>query len=297
MRRALIEASSIAAFGMLLSVSPYYSWLFVLMSIYALLTISWLFMKKIGRISIGHSFLFGFPVFAGSAGYIFSTELSMQLFLAGSVLSFFLFYLFSELTGRTAFVFLTLVFSIFVWVASPKLVFEKEGYLAGGEVGFSFPTLPQKELHITATLVLVLIFILYRYVERSRSGYFMQAVGDDETSSKAVGINLRKTKALSIILSCISAWSAGVIYGLEFGHISPEIFSIEISVFPFIASLIGAGNPLLSVFSSFALVYLSKILNSIYPGLMGIIYSVILILSPKIGRWVYVKGKRLGEKS
>ena len=245
---------------------------------------------------MGHSFLFGFPVFAGAAGYTFSAELFIQLFLAGCVLSFLIFYLFSELTGRTAFVFLTLVFSIFVWVASPKLVFEKDGYLTGGEVGFSFPAITQSRLHITAILILVVIFVLYRYVEKSRIGYFMQAIGDYETSSRAVGINLRKTKALSVLLSCVPAWSAGLIYGFEFGHISPEIFSIEISVFPFIASLVGAGNPLLSVFSSFALVYLSKILNSIYPGLMGIVYSLILILSPKIGRWVYVKGKRLGEK-
>ncbi len=297
MKRIMMETAVVLGFATLTYLTPYYSWLFVLMSIYALLTLSWLFMRMAGRISMGHSFLFGFPVFLASLGYSFSFDLSIQLFLAGCVLSFAIFYIFTEMTGRTAFVFLTLVFSIFVWVSSPKLVFEKDGYLIGGEVGFSFPVMSQKELHILTAFTLASLYLLYRLVENSEAGYFMRAVGDDETASKAVGINLRKMKALSSLLSGITAWSAGIIYGFEFGHISPEIFSIEISVFPFIASLIGAGNPLASVLSSFGLVYLSKILNSTYPGLMGMVYASILVLSPKIGWWVYVKGKRLDEKA
>jgi len=297
LKRIVAETAVMLSLAVIMSLSPYYSWLFVLMSIYSLLTLSWLFMRKAGRISMGHSFLFGFPVFLASAGYSFSSEVSIQLFIAGCALSFVIFYIFAEMTGRTAFVFLTLVFSIFVWVSSPKLVFEKGGYLTGGEVGFSFPTISQKELHILTGGTLTLFYLIYRIIGESRAGYFMRAVGDDETASKAVGIDLRKIKALSILLSGMTAWSAGIIYGLEFGHISPEIFSVEISVFPFIASLIGAGNPFASVLSSFGLVYLSKILNSMYPGLMGIVYAAILILSPKIGWWVYVKGKRLDEKA
>jgi len=246
---------------------------------------------------MGHSFLLGFPVFLASAGYSISSDLSIQLFLLGCFLSSILFYIFSEFTGRTAFVFLTLVFSILVWVASPKFTFEVNGYLYGGEVGFSFFTLPQKELHILAEILLIFTFSLYRVIERTRVGYFMKAVGDDETASKAVGIDLRKAKAISILLSGFSAWCAGLVYAFEFGHVSPEIFSIEFSVFPFIASLLSAGNPFLSVFSSFALVYVSKVLNSMYPGLTGIFYGIMLVFSPKIGRWVYVKGKRLNEKT
>ncbi len=245
---------------------------------------------------MGHSFLLGLPIFLGSAGYNLSSVLSLQLFLVGCFISFILFYIFTELTGRTAFVFLTLVFSLFVWIASPKFSFQNNGYLLGGEVGFSFPVLTQKELHILAGASLVIIFTLFRLIEHSRLGYLMRAVGDDETASKAIGINLRKVKAISVFLSGFSAWIAGLVYGFEFGHVSPEIFSIEFSVFPFIASLLSAGNPFVSVFSSFVLVFLSKTLNSLYPGLAGILYGSVLVLSPKIGRWTYAKGKRLDEK-
>ncbi len=296
MKKIITETSPIIIISAVLYTSPYSSWLFVLMTIYALLTISWLFMRMTGRISMGHSFLLGFPVFLASAGYSISPDVSAQLFLAGCFLSFTIFYIFSEFTGRTAFVFLTLVFSILIWIVSPKFAFEINGYILGGEVGFNFPVIPQKMLHIIAGASLISLFVLHRVVESSRIGYFMRAIGDDETASKAVGIDLRKTKALSVFLSGVSAWSAGLIYAFEFGHVSPEIFSIEFSVFPFIASLLASGNPLFSVFSSFALVYLSKVLNSFYPGLMGIFYSIVLILSPKIGRWAYVKGKRLDEK-
>ena len=296
MKKTGIEASLIALTALIMSFSPYASWLFVLMSVYALLTVSWLFMIRIGRISMGHSFLFGFPVFLASAGYSLSPELSFQLFLAGSLAGFAVFYVFSEFTGRTAFVFLTLVFSLFVWIVSPKFSFQIEGYILGGEVGFAFPALNQRQLHIVSGISLVSVFALFRILEKSRLGYMMRAVGDDETASKAIGIDLRKIKAITVILSGLSAWIGGLIYGFEFGHISPEIFSIEFSVFPFIASLLSAGNPLAAVFSSFALVYLSKVLNSLYPGLAGVMYGAVLVASPKIGRWTYAKGKRLGEK-
>lgn len=273
--------------------SQYYSWLFTLMTVYAVLTISWLFSRMVGRISMGHSVLFALPAYLAAAGYTHSPELSIQLFLAGIAVTTITFFAFSELAGRTAFVFLTLVISIILWVSIPKIVVQEGGYILGGEVGFAFPNLSAGVTHLLATLILVSSYTLLRITERSRLGYMMVAVGDDETASKAVGINTRKVKFTAMMISSLISASAGLLYAFEFGHISPESFSIEVSVFPFIASLLSAGNPFLSVLSSFALVYMTRVLNSIYPGLMGVFYAIVLILSPKLGRWVYAKGKKL----
>jgi len=280
----------------LFSVSLYYSWIFTLMAIYALLTISWLFSRKIGRISMGHSMIFGLPAYLSSMGYVFSAELSAQLFIAGILINTALYYLFSEYTGRTAFVFLTLIFSIFLWLLFPKITVHQDEYILGGEVGFAFLNLDQKIMHTIAGVMLVTFYITLRLIERSKLGYMMTSVGDDETASKAVGINVRHVKIITIFLSSVSGGIAGLLYVLEFGHVSPQIFSVEVSIFPFIATLISAGNPFISVIVSFVLVYMTRVLNSIYPGLMGIFYAFMLILSPKIGRWIYAKGKRLVEE-
>ncbi|WP_456477994.1 branched-chain amino acid ABC transporter permease [Geoglobus ahangari] len=296
MKRLAAEVAVIAAVSILTSSSPYYSWLFALMSIYAMITISWSFTRMIGRISMGHSVLFALPAYLASMGYAFSHELAIQLFLAGFAVSVLSFYVFSELVGRTAFVFLTLVLSIFLWVSVPKLVVQQGDYLLGGEVGFAFPNLEQGMLHALTTVCLLSSFVLLRLAERSRFGYMMAAVGDDETASKAVGVNVRRVKLAAILISASISAAAGLLYGLEFGHLSPESFSIEVSVFPFIASLLSAGNPFLSVITSFALVYATRVLNSAYPGLMGIFYALVLIASPRLGRWIYAKGKRLVEE-
>ncbi len=276
--------------------SPYYSWLFSLMSVYAALTVSWLLTRMVGRISMGHSALFALPVYLSAIGYTQSAELSVQLFIAGTFAAAVLFFVFSELVGRTAFVFLTLVFSIFLWVTIPKVTVHRDGYILGGEVGFSFPNLDQGSIHLIATLLLLLSYTVLRVTESSRLGYMMIAVGDDETASKAVGINTRVVKFSAVMLSSLISAFSGLVYAFEFGHVSPESFSIEVSVFPFIASLISAGNPFGSILSSFALVYMTRVLNSIYPGLMGVFYALVLIASPRLGRWVYAKGKRLVEE-
>ena len=266
------------------------------MSVYALLTISWMFCRMIGRVSMGHSMLFSLPAYFSAIGYAYSTELAVQLFFIGILLTTLSYFIFSEYTGRTAFVFLTLVLSIFVWLTIPKLVVRVDSYLVGGEVGFDYPTLGIEIVHSLSAFSLILFYLLYIGIQESKMGFMMIAIGDDETASKAIGINTRKVKLTAMFLSSSASALAGLIYAFEFGHVSPQIFSIEVSIFPFIATLISSGNPFLSVISSFVLVFLTRMLNSAYPGLMGLFYAVVLVLSPKIGRWVYAKGKKLVEE-
>jgi len=250
----------------------------------------------IGRISMGHAMLFSLPAYLSAIGYAYSIELAVYLFFIGIFLTTLAYFIFSEYTGRTAFVFLTLVLSILVWLTMPKLVVVADGYLLGGEVGFDYPALSVRTMHLFSAVFLLLFYLLYTSIEESKMGFMMIAIGDDETASKAIGINTRKIKFIAMLLSSSTSALAGLIYAFEFGHVSPQIFSIEVSIFPFIATLISSGNPFLSVISSLILVLLTRMLNSAYPGLMGLFYAVVLILSPKIGRWVYAKGKKLVEE-
>ena len=274
----------------------FYKWLFSLMAIYALITISWNFMKTIGRLSMGHALLFGLPAYVSAIAYQYSFELSLYLYPLTVVLSGILFFIFSKITGRTAFVFLTLIASITLWVLAPKIVVEKDGTLIGGEVGFDFFNASSDHIFFLSLISLVVIYVLASWILSSRFGYFMRAVGDDETASKAVGINVDRVKFTAIVFSSIFSGIAGLLYALDFGHVSYEVFSVEISIFPFVASLLSGGSPFLSVISSFFLVFLKRSLNSIYPGLMDVFYALVLVFSPKIGGLVYVKGKKLIEK-
>uniref|UniRef100_A0A7C3YQ42 Branched-chain amino acid ABC transporter permease n=1 Tax=Geoglobus ahangari TaxID=113653 RepID=A0A7C3YQ42_9EURY len=274
----------------------FYRWLFGIMAIYAIITISWNLMKTIGRLSMGHALLFGLPAYISAMGYQYSVEASIYLFPITIILSGILFFVFSKITGKTAFVFLTFIASIMLWILTPKIVIEKDGILVGGEVGFNFFNVHFHGIFILSVISLIVIYLFTAEITSSRFGYFMKAVGDDETASKAVGINVDRVKLITIMYSSVLAGFAGLLYALDFGHISYEVFSVETSIFPFVASLLSGGNLFLSVLSSFFLVLLKRSLNSVYPGLMDVFYALVLVFSPKIGGFVYVKGKKFIKK-
>lgn len=295
--RKIIEISTILLIALLsYFLGSFYTWIFGIMVIYAIITISWNLMKTIGRLSMGHALLFGLPAYASAIGYQYSVELSVYLFSITVLVSGILFFVFSKITGRTAFVFLTLIASIMLWVLTPKIVIEKGGFLTGGEVGFDFFNLSTDSIFILSVISLILAYTLASRILSSKFGYFMRAIGDDETASKAVGINVDRVKLITILYSSALSGFAGLLYALDFGHVSYDVFSVEISIFPFVASLLSGGNLFLSVLSSFFLVFLKRSLNSLYPGLMDVFYALVLVFSPKIGGFVYVKGKKFIKK-
>lgn len=295
--KRIVEISVILLIALTLYITgSFYKWLFGIMAIYANITISWNLMKTIGRLSMGHALLFGLPAYISAMGYQYSVEMSLYLFPLTVILSGILFFVFSKITGRTAFVFLTLIASIMLWVLTPKIVIEKDGVLIGGEVGFDFFNIHSDGIFVLSVISLIVIYLFSAEIISSRFGYFMKAVGDDETASKAVGINVDKVKLITIVYSSVLAGFAGLLYALDFGHVSYEVFSVEISIFPFVASLLSGGNLFLSVLSSFFLIFLKRSLNSIYPGLMDVFYALVLVFSPKIGGFVYVKGKKFIKK-
>ncbi len=83
----------------------------------------------------------------------------------------------------------------------------------------------------------------------------------------------------------IIATLAGICYLLYFGHASPEIFSMEIALLPYIASLI-AGKRLISpVVGSYVVVVVSRAFSGLLPEVHLLLYAAVLILSPKLSRW------------
>ncbi len=274
----------------------FYQWIFSIMAIYAMITISWNLMKTIGRLSMGHAMLFALPAYLSAIALNFSFEASIYVFFISTIFLSILFYFFSKFTGRTAFVFLSLVISILLWISIPRIVIRKNGYLIGGEVGFNFYSVSTQQIFFISAISLVLAYVFSSFILSSKLGYFMKAVGDDETASKAVGINVDKVKFLTMLFSTSISSLSGLLYALNFGHISYDVFSVEISIFPFVASLLSAGNLFLSVISSFFLIFLTRSLNSIYPSLMDVFYALILIFSPRIGGFVYVKSKKFVEE-
>lgn len=131
--------------------------------------------------------------------------------------------------------------------------------------------------------LLLLIYVSFIMLERSRLGYGFKCVREDEDTSSAIGINVLKHKLYAAFLSAAFTAIAGGFYAQYVRYIDPDLmlggYSIEI-VLPAIIGGIGTvGGPLLGAFILIPISeYLRVVLGNVIPGAHLIAYAVLLIL-------------------
>ncbi len=262
----------------------YVSWLIGLALIYATISISWAILENEGRVSMGHSFVVGSSAYLSAITYLLFNSLAAG-FLISIPLSAILFYILKRTTGKTAFVFATFTLSLLSYVIAPYIVIGERG----GEEGFfilhDLPSLLFSSFSFVASAIMFESFL------KSKLGYFARAIKSDELASRAVGIEVEKVKLTTSVISSAIGSFAGLSIALYFSHVSPEIFSLEVSVFPFISYVVTGGRKEYIAFTSIALFLISSYLNALLTGAHLLLYAMLLIFSPKIGGWVYAKGQ------
>ena len=110
------------------------------------------------------------------------------------------------------------------------------------------------EAHIYWMLltVAVVVFILGALIARSRLGFAMRIIGNDETVAKHVGINTAQAKVLLFMTTGFFAAIVGAIIAPRYSYIEPNlVFSPELSFLVVIMALLGGMHrlwgPLLGV--------------------------------------------------
>lgn len=98
-----------------------------------------------------------------------------------------------------------------------------------------------KRLIMFGTAVL-LMALLYWYINHTRTGTAIRAVAIDQGAAKLMGINVNKIISLVFIIGPALGGAAGVLMGLFYGQIHPEMgFSFGLKAF--VAAIIGGiGN-------------------------------------------------------
>ena len=263
-------------------------WLFTLGAVYSIFTISWGFLERYsGRPSLGHASALGIPAYLAAVSYNLGYGTLMPA-LASVLVIFLMYYLLSLKLGKKEFIFATFVISILLWVTSPRLVLGYGDLMVGGEEGFFLPPVSLKTVYFASFVLLMLIAALYDFVARTGIGIKMGAVRDDEIAAKALGVRVNRMKLIASMLSAITAVVAGYLYSFLFSHVSPEIFSIELSIFPLIVSIGGLSAARMTILS-FALLSAARALNAVAPQFHLVIYAALLILFPLFGRRLYAQ--------
>jgi branched-chain amino acid transport system permease protein len=169
--------------------------------------------------------------------------------------------------------------------------------VTGGNAGIVIPAVklggislgqPWQIYYLSWFICLIVLLLSYNLL-RTPTGRAMLAIRDSEIAARSSGVHVARTKAIAFGLSAAFAGLAGALYSHALGFISPEQFTISMSLDLLVMILIGGLGTLRGVlFGSIFLVVLPEIMqqllrlftagNTELPGLRPFLFGASLIL-------------------
>lgn len=162
--------------------------------------------------------------------------------------------------------------------------------ITGGGAGISIPAIgveattsyPGNTGFYYYFLVLMLVALAVEWaVARSRFGYSLRAIRQDEDAAAAVGINTTRAKIAAYALCGLLTSLAGAIYAFQQVTIYPaRLFSVEITVLMVVMAVIGGSGTVIGpVVGAFVLQFLSEYLRQNFLDLHLFIFGAIIVLA------------------
>ena len=244
-----------------------------------------------GQFSLGHSAFFGIGAYASTLLYLRLGVSPWLGMLAGGTAAAIFALLIGALTLQLRGAFFALASIAFAEVL--RILVVNARALTGGSEGQSIPFAPglanmmssgravSVEIMAGALVLVVLVAVL---IERSRFGYALAAMREDEAAAEALGIDTVRVKLVSIGLSAFLSAIVGTLYAFYILLIEPSSvlglgFSIEIAL---VAIIGGLGTPLGPLIGAVLIIPLSEWLRAEFAGgLQGlylVVYGAILIV-------------------
>jgi len=138
--------------------------------------------------------------------------------------------------------------------------------------------------YIALVLALVVLALLVSWwIKNSRFGAWLQAVRDNESAARAVGVNPFSVKLAAIGISGAFMGAAGAFYVQVFQYIDPGIaFGSTTSVESLVAAIVGGlgtiWGPILGALVLHTLADITRNMFGELPGINMVIYGVVLVL-------------------
>ncbi len=164
----------------------------------------------------------------------------------------------------------------------------------------------ETRFYYLALTVLVLALLGSRNIIRSPTGRAMIAIRDSEAAAQAMGIDVPKFKTIAFAVSAFLTGIAGSLYGHKLSFISPESFTLLVSI-EFLAMVIigGLGSIHGAVFGAVFYIllpqviimtkgYMPKLLRDqtgLESGLFGLMIVLFILFEPLgiYGRWLKIR--------
>lgn len=154
--------------------------------------------------------------------------------------------------------------------------------LAGRNVGLVLPPLNNDPLFYELALALLVIATLTIYwLTRSRFGFGLIAIRENEEGAAVMGINTTLYKVLAFALSAVFSALAGGIHAYWITFIDPEsAFDISLNVKMIIMAVFGGpGTVLGPVLGAFVLSTVSELLSSEITSVAGLFFGLVVVVA------------------
>lgn len=132
-------------------------------------------------------------------------------------------------------------------------------------------------------IMMICVYIIMKKIDRSKMGFALKTIREDEDAAAAIGINPVKYKIMAVVLSAMVAGLVGFFYASYIRYIDPELMiqakSTE-SVLPAVVG--GAAFVEGPIVGGLIMIPLSEMLranfSSILPGINMLMYAIALIV-------------------
>lgn len=251
-----------------------------------------------GQLSLGHAIYVGLGAYAAAVLYVdfgippwIGMLAAIAIAAACGALIGYLAFRFG--VGGVYFAILTIAFAEFA-----RIGFDHFGWV-GGSAGFFLPVANYARndlwnlrgnptmfyyvmLALTATA-----FALCHVLLRSRTGYYWQAIREDEEAARSLGINTFRYKLIAVVISGGMTALAGAFFAFYYNNLFPEqVFHISRSIEIILGPIIGGiGAPFGPIVGAFLLTGASELMQNVLiaigfdvPGAKQVFYGVALLL-------------------
>lgn len=161
--------------------------------------------------------------------------------------------------------------------------------LTGGPEGVNFNDLPpvlgldlfdrRVEYYAAWVLLAVALLVAFR-IGRSRTGFWLEAVREDQDSSMALGVNPLRMKLLAFALSAALSTAGGCLYGLYLSFFEPHgVFSLDLSVQLVLMAIVGGmGTVLGPTLGALVLLSFQEVFRNVFQQRSLLIYGILIVL-------------------
>lgn len=138
---------------------------------------------------------------------------------------------------------------------------------------------PDQWLYLFTFVVGAALFLAASNLVRSRIGLAMMAIRDQPLAAEAMGIDLARYKTLTFGVGALFAGVGGALGAIAVGFVSPDSFTIALSLTLFVGMVIGGASSISgAIYGAVFIVFMPNLAEEISKAVPGAIFGLILIL-------------------